>query len=169
MALFEDLAVHPRIVVTGPQRSGTRIAAKMIAEDTGHTFADERAFGIYDEQRWRDLLQGEKVVVQSPSMFKQVVDNPPPDIFVVLMRRDLTKIHASQRRIGWDKHPLGNTIELSRFGLTSGDSAATKYDYWASHEKEAPFLELEYESLRQHPLFIPDDKRRNFGAVQTKL
>ena len=56
------------------------------------------------------------------------------------------KIHASQRRIGWDKHPLGNTIELSRFGLASGDSAATKYDYWASHEKEAPFLELEYVS-----------------------
>jgi hypothetical protein len=141
----------------------------MIAEDTRHTFVDERTFGVFNEQRWREVLQTERIVVQAPAMFKEVVDNPPPGIFIVLMRRDLTKIHASARRIGWDAHPLGNAKELSRFGLTSGDSAQTKYDYWVSHEKKAPFLELEYESLRQHPIFIPDDQRRNFGALQTRL
>jgi hypothetical protein len=167
--LFEELAVHPRIVVTGPQRSGTRIAAKMIAADTGHRFIDERRFGVFDKRRWREALRAERVVVQAPTMLKEVVDNPPPGIFVVLMRRDLTKIRASANRIGWDKDPRGNALELSRFGLTSGDSAQAKYDYWASREKVMPFLELEYESLRQHPYFIPDDQRRNFGSLQTEL
>jgi hypothetical protein len=167
--LFEDWAVHLRIVVTGPQRSGTRIAAKMIAEDTKHTYVDEREFGVFNPQRWRQVLQSERIVVQAPTMFKEIVDSPPPEIFVVLMRRDLAKIRASAQRIGWDRHPLGNSKELSRFGLTSGDSAQAKYDYWASHDKKVPFLELEYESLRQHPLFIPDEQRRNFGALQTRL
>jgi hypothetical protein len=141
----------------------------MIAEDTGHRFIDELSFDVFDEQRWREALQAERVVVQAPTMFKEVVDNPPPGIFVVLMRRDLKKIRASARRIGWYKNPRGNALELSRFGLTRGDSARVKYDYWASHEKTVPFLELEYESLRQHPYFIPDDQRRNFGMFQTEL
>lgn len=165
--MFEDLAVHLRIVVTGPQRSGTRIAAKMLAQDTGHRFVDERRFGVFDEKRWREELQAERVVVQSPTMLKEIVDNPPSGIFVVLMRRDLAEIHASMHRVGWDRDPLGNATELKKFGLTDCDSAQIKYDYWASHEKAAPFLELEYESLRQHPLFVLDDHRRNFEIAQT--
>jgi hypothetical protein len=167
-SLFEDLAVHSRIVVTGPQRSGTRIAARMIAKDTEHRFVDELEFDARNEHRWREILQAEQIVVQAPCMLKDVVDNPPPGVFIVLMRRDLAKIRASERRIGWDQWPDGSVLELRKFGLTKGNSARTKYDYWDSHEKKAPFLELEYEALRQHPLFIPDNQRRNFAPLQTR-
>jgi hypothetical protein len=170
MALFEDLAVYPRIVVTGPQRSGTRIAARMIAEDTGYLFVDERAFGFSDEQSWREILKAKQIVVHAPGMLKDVVDNPPSEVFIVLMRRDLAKIHESERRVGWDRDRTGGPAkQLSKFGLTSGDPAQVKYDYWESHEKTVPFLELEYESLREHPLFIPDDQRRDFTISQTRL
>ncbi len=165
--MFEDLAVHSRIVVTGPQRSGTRIAARMIAKDTKHRFVDELEFDTRNEELWREILRDEQIVVQAPCMLKEVVDNPPAGTFIVLMRRDLTKIHASEHRVGWDQMPDGNALELEKFGLAEGDSAGTKYDYWESHEKMVPFLELEYESLRQHPLFIADDRRRNFSALQT--
>lgn len=140
----------------------------MIAKDTKHRFIDELEFDARNEQRWREILQAEQIVVQAPCMLKEVVDNPPPAVFIILMRRDLAKIRASEHRIGWDQWPDGSALELIKFGLTKGDSASTKYDYWASHEKKAPFLELEYESLRQHPLFIPDDQRRNFAPVQTR-
>ena len=40
--MFEYLKEFPVVLVTGPQRSGTRICAKMIAHDTGHRFVDER-------------------------------------------------------------------------------------------------------------------------------
>lgn len=165
--MFEDLAVHPRIVVTGPQRSGTRIAAQMIAADTGHEFVDETVYLIKDVGLFREVLQRDNIVVQAPHMLKEVVDDPPPGIFVVLMRRDLEQIHASARRIRWEEEFGGNTTELKVFGLSEGDSAAVKYSYWDTHGKSVPFVELEYELLRSHPRFVPEEQRKGFGPLQT--
>lgn len=167
--MFEHLATHPKIVVTGPQRSGTRIGAKMIAADTGHAFVDEMEFAIKDVAAFWEVLRRDNIVVQAPHMLKDLVDDPPPDIFVVLMRRDLDQIHASEQRIQWAEVYGGNKTELARFGLTEGDPAAVKYGYWDSHTKSVPFLELEYEALRRHPLWVDDDQRRGFGPLQTAL
>jgi hypothetical protein len=166
--MFEHLATHPKIVVTGPQRSGTRIAAKMIAADTGHTFVDETEFAIKDVGAFRELFsQRDNIVAQAPHMLKDVVDDPPPGIFVVLMRRDLEQIHASEKRIQWAEVYGGNKTELAKFGLTEGDPATVKYAYWGSHEKTVPFVELEYEALRRHPLWVPEEQRSGFGPLQT--
>jgi hypothetical protein len=167
--MFENLAVHKKIVVTGPQRSGTRIGAKMIAADTGHQFVDEAEFLIKDSALFREFLQRDDVVLQAPHMLKDVVDDPPPGIFVVLMRRPLGEIHASAVRIGWTENFGGNTTELKKFGLTEGDSATVKYEYWDSHDKSAPFLEVPYESLKQHPMYVAEDQRKTFGHWQTQL
>jgi hypothetical protein len=166
--MFENLAVHKKIVVTGPQRSGTRIGAKMIAADTGYQFVDEAEFLIKDSDLFREFLQRDGVVVQAPHMLKDVVDDPPPGILIVLMRRDLDQIHASASRIRWAEEFGGNTTELKKFGLTEGDSAAVKYDYWDSHEKSVPFVEVPYESLRAHPMYVPDEQRKSFGHWQTQ-
>jgi len=166
--MFEHLAVHKKIVVTGPQRSGTRIAAKMIAADTGHAFVDEMEFAIRDLAAFRAVLQRDDVVVQAPHMLKDVVDDPPPGIFVVLMRRDLEQIHASEKRIRWGEVYGKREIELAKFALTQGDPATVKYAYWSSHEKKVPFLELEYEALRRHRLWVPEEQRKGFGALQTE-
>ncbi|HXW77882.1 MAG TPA: hypothetical protein VEJ84_00205 [Acidimicrobiales bacterium] len=166
--MFEYLAVHKRIVVTGPQRSGTRIGAQMIAADTGQRFVDEAEFLIKDTGLFREFLQQEGVVVQAPHMLKDVVDDPPPGIFIVLMRRDLEDIHSSAQRIGWTENFGGNTTELKKFGLTEGDSAAVKYEYWDSHEKSAPYMELQYETLRAHPMYVPTEQRKSFGHWQTQ-
>lgn len=81
------------------------------------------------------------------------------------MRRPLEEIHASARRIEWDD--WGNPDELPPFGRTEGDSAALKYEFWDSHEKSFPYLELSYRDLEGHPLWVPDDERTNFGPTQT--
>ncbi len=167
-AMFEHLAAHTRIVVTGPQRSGTRVAAKMIAADTGHAFVDEMEFAIKDAGAFREVLRRERVVVQAPNMLKDMVDDPPPGTFVVLMRRDLERIHASERRIRWAEVYGGNVTELAKFGLSEGDPAAVKYAYWDAHEKPVPFLELEYEALHSHPLWVPEQLRQDFGPLQTE-
>ena len=165
--MFEHLAVHSKIVVTGPQRSGTRIASQMIAADTGHEFVDEVDFLITDTARFRQALQRDGVVVQAPHMLKDVVDDPPPGVFVVLMRRDLSQIHASAERINWAELG-GNRTELQKLGLTEGDSAALKYAYWDAHNKYVPYLELKYECLRAHPMFVPAERRRDFAPLQTQ-
>jgi hypothetical protein len=165
--MFERLAVHSRIVVTGPQRSGTRIASQMIAWDTGHEFVDEMDFFITDTARFRQVLARDGVVVQAPHMLKDMVDDPPPGVFVVLMRRDLAQIHASAERINWAELG-GNRTELHKFGLSDGDSAAVKYAYWDAHQKAVPYLELKYEWLRAHPMFVPAERRRDFAPLQTQ-
>jgi len=166
--MFEHLAVHPRIVVTGPQRSGTRVAAKAIAADTGHSFVDEMEFAIKDVAAFRQVLERDKVVVQAPHMLKDLVDDPPAGVFIVLMRRDLEAVHASEDRIRWAEVYGGKKTELAKFGLTEGDPATVKYAYWDAHEKRAPFLELEYEALRRHPLWVPEERRKSFGPLQTE-
>ena len=163
--MFEYMAIHSRIVVTGPQRSGTTIAGKMIAHDTGHQYIDEEAFESHDVDKWREILLNDLVVIQCPHMLKVVLDDPPPDIFVVLMRRDLHDIHASERRIGWGF----NAVELSMFGLTEGDSAQLKYEYWNSSPKPAKFTEIDYESLRNHPLYVAKEHRASFSPKQTSV
>jgi hypothetical protein len=165
--MFEHLKAYERIVVTGPQRSGTTIAGRMIATDTGHRYVDEGEFGVYDVNRWRQVLTATRIVVQCPHMLKVIVDDPPAGVFVVLMRRDLAEIHASERRIRWEEDMRGNTRELERFGLTHGDSARLKYEYWDSHPRPPWHLELAYESLCGHPMYVTPDERASFGRKQT--
>src|SRR4051812_34242924 len=130
--MFEFLAGENKIAVTGPQRSGTRFAAKVIAADTGLTFIDEEEFQFAREDEWREILFGrDNFVIQCPSMLKPLVDMSSPEVFVVLMRRPLEEIHASQHRIDWKQY---ESWELARFGVQSGDSAALKYEYWDSNE-----------------------------------
>jgi hypothetical protein len=168
--MFEQLAEHSRIVVTGPQRAGTRIATKMIAADTGHTYVDESEFAFTNGAKWRKVLRRNRVVVQCPAMMKDVVDDPPPGIFVVLMRRSLDEIHESAERIDWEGEHQGNTAELQKFGQTEGDSASLKYEYWNGHtDRSFPFLEVNYESLKDHRLWIDKDLRKDFTAHQTTI
>lgn len=166
-SVFEYLASNRRIVVTGPQRSGTTIAGKMVAHDTGHRYVDEMVFSVYDVAAWREVLGGDGIVVQCPHMLKVILDDPPPGIFVILMRRDLDDIHASERRIEWERRFKGNTRELAMLGHSQGDSARLKYEYWDSSPKPARFMELCYESLAGHPLYIAQEQRADFDCKQT--
>nr|MDQ6946922.1 hypothetical protein [Actinomycetota bacterium] len=142
---------------------------RMIAQDTGHRYIDEAEFAVYDKTAWRDILRQAGVVVQCPHMLRAILDDPPPGIFVVLMRRDLGAIHASARRIEWETRFNGNTLELGAFGRTEGDSAQIKYEYWDSSPKPAQYLELDYECLRGHPLYVAKESREHFGRKQTNL
>ena len=165
--MFEDLRSYPRIAVTGPQRSGTRIAAQMIAADTGHRYVDEAEFQFIDETAWADLLfPASGVVVQCPSMFKPLMDRADDDVFVVVMRRPLSEIHASQARIEWNRFEVW---ELGRFGVADGDSAALKYEYWDTKPRPPHHLEISYASLSSHPAFVPADRRAEFGPYQTEV
>jgi hypothetical protein len=167
--MFEHLAAHRRILVTGPQRAGTTIASRMIAHDTGHRCVDEAEFGVYDVRAWRELLELDRVVIQCPHMLKLIVDEPRADVLVVLMRRALAEIHASEQRIGWEEKYRGNSAELAPFGRTDGSSAELKYAYWESSVKPPHFVELSFEALRGHPFYVPAARRASFGRKDTGI
>jgi hypothetical protein len=159
--MFEALAEHPKILVTGPGRSGTTIAGKMIAQDTGHRYEDEGGFRGNRIDLFRDLVARESdVVVQCPLMFRVIIDNPPPDVFVVVMRRNVDDIRNSFNQV----LRLMNTAS----NVDAGVVAQEYYDYWDGHAKPFPFLELNYDAITDHSLYVPPERRVNFGIKQTE-
>jgi hypothetical protein len=164
--LFTHLARHSKILVTGPQRSGTTICAKMIAADTGHDYVDEDEIGVDDLSRLRErLAAGERIVVQCPALCRFVHELADSRTAVVLMRRPVEEIVASQRRIGWNAERL----ELRRYGLETGVIANVKYDFWEKHQRGhiEHAYEVTHESLAAHPLWVEKTRRVRFRPRQT--
>ena len=177
--MFEKLTKYSRILVTGPQRSGTTIAAKMIAKDTGYKYIDEFDFGTKDEKGFLSTLTNCKnLVIQCPAMSHLVHKVANDDTLVVMMMRDINDIVASEKRVNWSGGPYA---ELEKFGMTGkrarsfrqhgGKISELKYKRWNEEQKNKipNYLELEYESLSKHPLWVPKEKRVNFHPKQTTL
>jgi hypothetical protein len=166
--MFGWLAEYDQVLVTGPQRSGTRICAQMIALDTDHLFVDEADFGVDSLYKLTRLLdRSRQVVVQCPALCRHVHHLAHDRMAVVLMRRDVDAIVASQQRIDWEFE----RVELMRYDHTGGRPAQVKYDFWESRQVDVipHAFEIPYESLKQHPLWVPAQLRRKFGAGQINV
>lgn len=145
--MFTYLSSQPHIVVIGPQRSGTTIATAMIAHDTGHTAYYEEDFDIENTQLWRSLIKRKNVVVQCPTMFLPAC-HLPADYHVICVKRPLSEIRRSEKRIEWQNHRQ----ELAKFGETEGHPARIKYDYWHVNRPRNSSV-IYYKHLATHPLF----------------
>jgi hypothetical protein len=173
-----ELKKYGKILVTGPQRSGSRIAAEIIAYDTGYRYVDEDSFKIHEVNLFEEILRQSNVVIQCPGLCYAIHNYATDDTLIVLVIRPLEDILASEQRIGW-KH--GPYHEYERYGISRPKAkwyrgrnlkpiAEVKYHFWEKHQRQLVkhYLELEYESLSDHPLWIPQGQRRNFAAKQTK-
>lgn len=175
MIMFEQLVKYNQILVSGPQRSGTSIAARMISADTNYYYIDEEEYGVYDEENFVDLLTQREIVVQCPSMSHVLHEVASEDMLIVMMIRDCDDILASEKRVGWT---VGVYRELYRFGMSprqarsfrlrGGQVAPLKYKRWREEQRcfIPHYLELEYESLSDHPLWISKEQRVDFAARQ---
>lgn len=166
--MFEYLKDFHAIVVTGPQRSGTRIASKMISEDTGKHHIDERHIYIDSLYRFRDAVFSGGVI-QAPALcrFCHVFGNND-QYAVVMMRRPIEDIIASQERINWTRQ--WEPLELAYYNVEQGPIARVKYEFW-QEQKQAinHWFEVEYESLRDHRLWVPKQERLEFASHQTRV
>ena len=176
--MFEHLLDYSKILVTGPQRSGTRIAAKMIAKDTKHRYVDEKEFGVHSAGGFKLIMDHESnISVHCPGMCHIIHKYSAEDTMIVMMRRSVEDIIASQDRVGWDNGVLdelmkyGVKYEHLRWHAKNGKPIAQmKYDVWEDEQqpKIIHSLEIEYEWLSGHPLWIPKEERKNFTVEQTK-
>lgn len=166
--MFEWLSRYDKILVTGPQRSGTRIFAKMCASDLGYTFYGEEKIGAHGVDKLQGLCASEHhFVIQCPAVCHYIEVFSAEDTAIVLMRRNIADIVASEERIRWGKYRAG---ELAKYGLKHGIISEVKYNYWASYQCSViqHAFEVEYESLATHPLWIPRERRIHFGSRQTE-
>lgn len=174
--MFEHLAEFPRILVTGPQRSGTRIATTMIAADTGYWPVFEEDFGVDSLNRlWRILETGRSIVIQAPAMAVHAGDllERDQDLAVVFMWRGRRSIIGSQKRIGW----RWELPELMRYHRLEGVISDAKYSRWYASDRWHGIDSLEgrvrsfderFVDLRNHPLWVPKRRRLRFHARQTQ-
>jgi len=165
--MFEELTKYSNVVVSGPQRSGTRIAAKIIAYDTSKTYIDERDINYHDFRllEWH-LLQG-NVVIQCPGLCHMLHYISFEDTLVVMIRRPVEEILISEHK-KWNMP--SRRLELLKYGCSEGTISRIKYDFWTKVQK--PILgkrsmAINYHDLDTHKLFIKD--RKNFRWDQTRI
>jgi len=162
--MFEHLKEYDKILVSGPQRSGTRICAKMIANDLAYEYVDEDDFKISNLGRLKKVMEKSKIVVHCPAVSRWLHELVANDVLIIFMRRDIEDIIASQERIGWN-----DSFQLRFYNTDEGIISKVKYGFWEAVQKPLikHWLEVEYKSLTEHPLWIPKDRRKNFKPRQT--
>lgn len=173
--VIDELSQYKMVIVSGPQRSGTTITAKMLSEDLGYEFINEfdgRFRNNFDNlNRLADHEQ--RFVVQAPVMCNVVQKLNKPGMAVVMMIRDRAEIIRSQDRINWTKHhePTELAAYKKTWGVADGRICDVKYDIWEQQkpQMQVPYYEMQYESayMKDHRLYREPKQRKNFGPKQT--
>ncbi|MFZ5882120.1 MAG: PqqD family protein [Chloroflexota bacterium] len=140
----------------------------MIAHDTGYEYVDENDFGMDSLYHLSSILENKvDLVVHCPVLCRHIHLLTDENSAVVLMRRNVEDIIASQKRIGWRWEKL----ELARYDLTTGVIAEVKYRFWDGHQKSKirHAFEVQYDDLRLHPLWLDMGVRGDFEPTQTTI
>lgn len=149
--------IFNKVVVTGPHRSGTTIATEILAHEWGlkpvreSEIASPRFPGDDEPKLTRDMVKSfidssDGFVLQGATTFRWI-DRLPFDL-VVFMLRDTEAIKQSQIKY------RGKCLDDPSEKLKTIQSMNLPR-----------VLYLQYESLREHPLFC--ENRENWGPRQT--
>lgn len=167
-AVIEKARGFRKVLVTGPQRSGTTIGARVLAAELGYTFVSEKDVKTHSLARLhKRLFTWRREVIQGPCFGSICHYIDTPRTLVVFMRREVSEIVASEQRIGWNEHQW----ELANYFRESGTIAAVRYECWEKFQRElmeVPWIELAHASLAQHRLWVDSEKRRHFSDHQTQ-
>ena len=169
--MFAELKKHRVILVTGPHRSGTTICAKMIAHDTGHDFVIEDEIGFANLAQLAAFIQSDNgpMVIQCPFLshciddLEYLIGVDYSKTLVVMMRRDLDDIMASEKKSKVDFNSVGWNTKQRYNDESDRHPAEVKYAAWECQRECVPHaMEVEYESLSNHPLWIEDRQGMKF-------
>lgn len=167
--MFEYLKDFSKILVTGPQRSGTTICARMIAEDTGKRFLPEEHVDVNSESSLLWLLNHEtQFVLQCPAL-QHVMHRADvgrrSDVAVVFMERPLDEVYRSEKRIDWQ----ADMPEYVAWGVPLPRLAEVKQWAWRSFQNRLIRNQstVVYSTLANHPLWVPERDRTEFHPRQT--
>ena len=174
------LSQFKKIVVSGPQRSGTTYAARALAHTLGHQYVDEDAIKVRDADLLdREISSGGFKVIQAPGCSFLLHKLSGDGVAVVWVRRPLCEIILSQERVSWSSED----VEIRQYEIlkSEGDQAvrrppanvkgSAEYKIWAWENWQSsaccvPCFELLYHGsfLIEHHLYVGD--RASFGVRQ---
>lgn len=171
MSDLETLKTFDRILVTGPQRSGTRIRAKHTATLLGYDYVDEQVIKFDSLARCiRVLLSQTKVVLQCPALFcvLHLIDTPRTCAIVCV--RDVEDIIKSQERVKWGYGQNEWKKYLPDGEVLEEPISVFRYRKWEKQKKlmRIPYFEANYNELETSSLWIDSEARKNFRGDQTE-
>lgn len=147
------------ILVTGPQRSGTTIAAATLADDFNLTFIDETGFIPGNSY--------EDAVIQSPNALDSyvILHHMYPDAEFVFVRRDKADIIASMKRIEWLKD------DVQDWESFLNDYVDNRFELWDKLKAYLPnqTQEIPYNALKGHRFFVNKEQRKHFTTKQWQV
>ena len=158
-----NLKNFQNIVVIGPQRSGTRIASKILACELLYEWYEEEQFYIEDYDSFSRILNVPiRKVIQAPALTHRVRDFPE-DTMVIMMMRNISDIIKSQKRINWKYEKE----ELSKYPAEETAAAEAKYRFWYDVKTYIKnHCELYYHQLEEHSMFIKDRQRFEYNQTE---
>lgn len=166
--LIHSLSRFKTILVTGPQRSGTRIASKILANDLNYLFIDEQNIRIDSIKRLISYGEDDfNKVIQCPGLSSVIHLLADEETAVVMMKRPIEDIVASQERIGWAYEDYEKLKYSSKKDKTISE---IKYDAWESQKlfmNES--FEIDFDSLSFHEMWIDKKERSKFNHNQTMV
>lgn len=177
---FDYLKPYKFILVVGPQRAGTTIVATMIANDLDYDFLEESNVWGYlgrdapppgEQRHWQQFFDSypDSMVIHCPEHTAFVHQYARLDcVAVVLVRRKVKDIIASQQRVGWGFEWL----ELLHYPGYKPPIAKAKYHFWDTYQKrllKRNGFEVIYEKLKYHPMWVDKCRRRNFTITQVQI
>jgi len=152
---------YRKVVVSGPQRSGTHIGAKIIADMLKFRYIEEGDFKINSfptfKRKYNKLLN---IVVQAPGIAHKL-HKLNPSWFIVFMYRSTPDIIASQKRINWRDEYIERNKYINEFNLSGGmlNEPICIIKYLCFTVYQLKFInthaaKLSYESLSHHWLWV---------------
>lgn len=190
MLRYGGIETYPAaVLVTGPQRSGTRLAAKMCAADLGYGYYDERTFDIDNLTSAISIMHRGGVVLQGPGLCAEshLLWDPRLvglNVVTIVVRRRLDEIIASCERIKWKADDeIRKYLSRPEFEpyLTEGAHVAqwkyTVYDGYQRRVMQAmtcgsagppAYLTIDYDDLSAHDLWVPAEDRAGWEWDQTE-
>lgn len=172
--IIYGLSYVTKVLVTGPQRSGTTFMAYALAKDLGWKYIDEAVFQVDDKNLFKKLLsRDENLVIQCPGIMRWISSYDNEKNLIVLMRRDTKAIIKSEKNRGWgfELYEKGKYRDTGTEDLMVRPISIIKYDWFDKVQikniRFSKVIGIKYpEDVSNHPLYISDDDRINWGIKQ---
>jgi len=177
--LIEKLKKYNKIIVSGPQRSGTTFAASALSKTLGYKYLDETEYKN-DPLILNEIInKSNNLIVQGPAQCHRLQDIDGLDL-IIIMKRNIEDIIKSQDRIDWTRRFEQVEVDnyRKRFGSIIDNNfyenktiSVIKYAIFEKYQIDmitCDAIILEYNTMQNSEYYIKKSNRTNFKSKQTK-
>ena len=165
---------YSRVIIVGPQRSGTNFATKQLAQDLGLRYVGQYEFGYPDDDPSREfkalLRDAAKIAVHAIQLTPWINDLEGGDTIAIYIVRKRSEILASENRVNWSTagFPLQKQLYSIRFPQQvdtlqiferNSDMVNYFWDNFVKNDLKIPYVEFRYDDFSSSEGWIPPHNR----------